>query len=70
MKVSIPQVQLSTLWMGHLLLALSGQRTRNPTRPQLEPIKEHAVLTSQKEETWSKSLSTQISSWTIMLRLP
>uniref|UniRef100_A0A453L225 SAM-dependent MTase RsmB/NOP-type domain-containing protein n=1 Tax=Aegilops tauschii subsp. strangulata TaxID=200361 RepID=A0A453L225_AEGTS len=31
MMVSIPQVQLSTLWMGHLLLVLSGQCTRTPT---------------------------------------
>jgi hypothetical protein len=38
MKVSIPQIQLSTLWMGHLLHVLSGQRTKIigvATRPQL-----------------------------------
>lgn len=46
MMVSIPQIQLSTLWMGHLLHVLSGHRTKIvgvATRPQLGEMESHVL---------------------------
>ena len=46
MKVSIAQIQLSTLWMGHLLHVLSGHCTKIigvATRPQLGEMESHVL---------------------------
>jgi hypothetical protein len=46
MKVSIPQIQLNTLWMGHLLHVLSGHHTKVigvATRPQLGEMESHVL---------------------------